>query len=39
MYIHVTDNLLYNHPVETNIDVESGKTGAAKELFSTSEKD
>ena len=25
MYIHVTDNLLHNHPVGTNVDVEAGK--------------
>ena len=39
MYIHVTDNSLYNQTVEANIDVEAGKTGAAKGLFNTSEKD
>ena len=40
MYIHVTDNLLHNHPVGTNVDVEAGKkTGAATGLFKTSGKD
>ena len=37
--MHTTENSLYSHPFQANIDAEAGKAGAGTGLFSTSEKD
>ena len=39
MFMHTTENSLYSHPFQANIDAEAGKAGAGTRLFSTSGKD
>ena len=37
--MHTTENSLYSHLFQANIDAEAGKAGAGTGLFSTSGKD